>query len=55
MKIHNSYDNIIVIYTMVLVNTQFWLAGGCQLTFDMQTPMERLKKFQLNILFTVPN
>ncbi len=40
---------------MVLVNTQLSLTGGCQLTFDMQTPMELLKLFQLNSLLTVPN
>ncbi len=30
-------------YTMVLVNTQFWLTGGCQSTFDKRTPTEFLR------------
>ncbi len=42
-------------YTMVLLNTQFWLAWECQLTFDIRTPLEILKQFKLNSLFTLPN
>lgn len=30
-------------YTTVLVNTQFWLTGGCQLTIDKWTPLELLQ------------
>ena len=30
--------DIIIVYTMVWGNTQFWLAAGCPLTPDIWTP-----------------
>lgn len=30
-------------YTMVWVNSQFWLAAGCQLKCDIQMPTELIK------------
>ncbi len=50
----NSGENFALayvrLYTMGLVNTRFWLAGGCQSTFDTQMPMELLKQGYSNFI-----